>query len=112
MQVLRGSAGEVRHIMERRIPSSGASVAAASGTAVGAAVGGGLQGGAHAGGAVAVGATAGGGAVPHAGAKGSLAASSPGHEDCVSCMAVLRCPRAGGTRLLSAGLDGVIKVWT
>lgn len=48
----------------------------------------------------------------HAGARGSLAASSPEHEDSVTSMAVLRCPRGGGARLLSAGLDGVVRVWT
>jgi hypothetical protein len=107
-QVLRGSAGEVRHILERRIPSSAAGSGGASAMA-GLGSGGAAHGAGHAGFA---GAGIGVGVGLHAGAKGSLPVSSPEHEDCVSCMSVLRCPRTGGTRLLSAGLDGVIKVWT
>jgi len=47
------------------------------------------------------------------GARGSLLSARPEHEDCVAALAVLRCPRAGGEpRLLSAGFDALIKVWS
>lgn len=94
-QILRGAVGDVRHIIERRIPSTSGGP---DGWCGGLHFSG--EGEGNAGGPLSM------------GARGALAPPSPQHQDSVSCMAVLRFPVGGdGSRVLSAGLDGVIKVW-
>jgi WD40 repeat protein len=43
------------------------------------------------------------------GGRGGVAAAAAGHADGIADLAVVRLP--GGNRLLSAGRDGIVKVW-
>jgi len=88
-ETIRGAGGEVRHIVERRIPSTSAGNV---GLKVRAPFAAGSE-----------------GRELSWGARGSLAPPAEEHDDTISQLAFLRSRH--GSRILSSGWDGSVKVW-